>query len=114
MVRTCEIATWFPFPFWATLVVAAPLCEETFFRGFMFRGIQHSRLGGVGAVLITSLVWSLGHLDYGPFELLWIFFGGILFGAARCKSGSIYLTMVLHGLWNLASLVAVYWYILTK
>ena len=103
MVRALETA-WFPPLLWSTLVIAAPLFEETFFRGFMFRGIQESRLGGVGAVLITSLAWTLAHGQYGASGVLWIFLGGIFLGTARLKSGSIYLTMVLYAVWNLASL----------
>jgi membrane protease YdiL (CAAX protease family) len=49
---------------WATLLVAAPLLEESLFRGFMIRGIRYSRLGAVGAVLITSAGWSILHTQY--------------------------------------------------
>ena len=111
MIRTCETA-WFPPLFWATLVIAAPLGEETFFRGFMFRGIHQSRLGTVGAVL-TSLTWSLCHFPYGPFEVLWIS-SAASSSAARWKSGSIYLTMVLHAIWNLFAVVELYWCIYAK
>ena len=52
MVETIKTA-WFPPLLWATLLIEVPLFEESFFRGFMFRGIQQSRLGGMGAVLIT-------------------------------------------------------------
>ena len=43
--------------FWLALVVAAPLFEELFFRGFLLTGLRRSRLGASGAVLVTALLW---------------------------------------------------------
>ena len=37
------------------IVVVAPIFEVIFFRGFLFQGIRHSRLGPIGAIGITSL-----------------------------------------------------------
>jgi membrane protease YdiL (CAAX protease family) len=45
------------------LVIAAPLTEEIVFRGFMFRGLQASRVGPVGAVILPSAIWALMHLQ---------------------------------------------------
>ena len=39
------------------IVVVAPIFEEIFFRGFLFQGIRYSRLGPIGAIGITSLLW---------------------------------------------------------
>ncbi len=85
---------------WLTLVVAAPLFEETLFRGFMFRGIQASRLGNAGAVVLTSLAWMATHVQYGVFDLAFIFILGIAMGIARARFGSVYLTMAMHAMLN--------------
>jgi uncharacterized protein len=85
---------------WATLVVAAPVFEEAFFRGFMFRGIQQSRLGSPGAVIITALAWSMIHVQYDAYQLSVIFAVGVLLGIARVRSNSTVLTIVLHSLGN--------------
>jgi uncharacterized protein len=94
----------------ATLVVAAPVGGEVFFRGFMFRGFQCSRLGAVGATVLTSLIWTIVHVQYDMFELVFVFGLGILFGIARAKSGSVYLTMAMHALVNLISLLETWFY----
>ena len=46
------------------IVVAAPISEEMFFRGFMFAGLRRS-VPFVVAALISSCVWGLFHYT-GP------------------------------------------------
>ena len=85
------------------LVVAAPLGEELFFRGFLFRGWSQSRLGPLGAILITSLLWAVIHLQYDWFEVSHIVAAGFLLGWLRWRSGSALLTVIVHGLMNLVA-----------
>ena len=85
--------------------VAAPVSEELFARGFLYRGWSESFLGPVGAILLSSLVWTALHLQYD-----WFFFGevfsiGLLLGYLRYRSNSTWLTIILHGLNNLAAVV---------
>jgi uncharacterized protein len=44
-----------------TVVVAAPLLEETLFRGFFYQGIASS-WGALAAVLVSSLAWASLHI----------------------------------------------------
>jgi membrane protease YdiL (CAAX protease family) len=85
--------------------VAAPVSEELFARGFLYRGWSESFLGPVGAILLSSMVWTALHLQYD-----WFFFGevfsiGLLLGYLRYRSNSTWLTIILHGLNNLAAVV---------
>ncbi len=89
--------------------VAAPISEEFFARGFLYRGWSESRLGPVGAILLSSLVWTSLHLQYD-----WFFFGevfciGLLLGYLRYRSHSTWLTVVIHGLNNLAATLQSLW-----
>ncbi len=90
---------------WVAMVIAGPVFEEIFFRGFMFRGIQQSRPGTSGAVLITSLIWSLLHLQYNLYGVVVIFLIGLLLGVARARSNSTYLTIAMHALWNAIAII---------
>lgn len=90
---------------WFALVVAAPLTEETLFRGFLFKGIEHSRAGPVGAVIISALAWSVIHLQYDAYSVAGIFAGGLLLGFARFKSKSIYPSIIMHALQNIIATV---------
>jgi hypothetical protein len=87
------------------LVVAAPVVEETLFRGFLLPGFAASPLGPWGAILVVSLLWALLHAQYQPFYLAQIVALGVLFGWLRLRSGSTLLTMGLHGVVNLVSLL---------
>lgn len=91
----------YPAIFWIAIVVTAPVFEELFFRGFMFRGIEASRLGTWGAIVITALIWSGIHLQYEIKIIAFLFVLGILLGIARARHGSVTLTIALHMLVNL-------------
>lgn len=87
------------------IVFIAPVVEETFFRGFIFRGIEQSKLGPIGAILITTTIWTLIHLQYDWFEMLLVFVLGIFLGVARARSNSIYVTIAIHSLINLIAAI---------
>jgi membrane protease YdiL (CAAX protease family) len=79
------------------LIIGAPLVEELFFRGFMFKGIAASRLGGVGAVSLTTLFWVGIHgFQYGWFALLQLTVFGVILGMARLKTESVIVPVMLH------------------
>ncbi|MCU0786760.1 MAG: CPBP family intramembrane metalloprotease [Verrucomicrobia bacterium] len=92
---------------WLAVIVAAPLAEEFLFRGFLFQGIAHTRLGGLGAVVLTSLAWAAIHLQYEPFEMGVIFGMGLVLGAFRWKTGSLLPALFMHVLNNLAATLQV-------
>ena len=97
----------FPPLLWLAVVVGAPLVEELFFRGFVFKGLLHSFLGGTGAVLVTAIVWASIHLQYDWHGMTVIFLAGLLLGYARLKTNSIYPCFLMHALMNLLATVQV-------
>jgi membrane protease YdiL (CAAX protease family) len=89
--------------------VAAPISEEFFARGFLYRGWSESFLRVPGAIVLSSLMWTALHLQYD-----WFFFGevfsiGLLLGYLRYRSNSTWLTVVIHGLNNLAATLQTIW-----
>jgi membrane protease YdiL (CAAX protease family) len=86
---------------WVALVLAAPVFEEVFFRGFVVTGLAHSRLGASGAVIIASLVWAGIHSQYDLYGIATIFFLGLIFGAARVKTGSVLAPIAMHMVTNI-------------
>jgi membrane protease YdiL (CAAX protease family) len=74
----------------------------------MYRGLAASALGPTGTIVLTSLVWSVVHIQYDWFYLVHIFAVGLLLGAVRYKSGSTLLTIVLHALMNLVATLEMY------
>lgn len=90
---------------WVALLVAAPLFEETFFRGFIFKGLESSRLRPLGAVAVTAALWTAIHVQYDWLDLIFIFALGLVFGAARLFSGSLLVPIGLHSITNLVATV---------
>lgn len=93
----------------AAFCIAAPMSEEILARGFLYRGWSESRLGVVGAIILSSLAWTSLHLQYD-----WFFFGevfciGLLLGYLRYRSNSTWLTIVIHGLNNTAATIQTFW-----
>ncbi len=78
------------------LLVVAPFTAELFIRGFLFPGAVHSRLGPVGAIVLTSIVWSVSHTQYDLYGIAVIFPGGLLLGYARLRSGSVFVPITMH------------------
>jgi uncharacterized protein len=85
--------------------IAAPVTEEFFARGFLYRGWSESFLKAPGAIVLSSLVWTALHLQYDWFFLGEVFSIGVLLGYLRYRFHSTWLTVALHGLNNLAAVV---------
>jgi CAAX protease family protein len=85
--------------------VAAPVTEEFFARGFLYRGWSESFLGPAGAIVLSSLVWTLLHMQYDWFFLGEVFSIGLLLGFLRYRFNSTWLTIFVHGLNNLAAVI---------
>jgi membrane protease YdiL (CAAX protease family) len=108
MQRVYQTAGFVPL-LWLALLVAAPFAEETLFRGFLFEGILHSRLGAIGAIVFTALAWALIHLQYDAYGIATILASGLLLGYARLRTGSLFVTIFLHALMNLIATVETAW-----
>ncbi len=106
MIDVYKTAGSVPFLVFA-LAVAAPLSEEIVFRGFMFAGLRQSRLGAVGAILLSSALFASLHVQYDLSGILIVFSVGLFLGFVRERTGSLPLCMVLHSLMNLVATLQV-------
>jgi membrane protease YdiL (CAAX protease family) len=89
--------------------IAAPVSEELFSRGFLYRGWSESFLGVPGAILLSSIVWTALHLQYDRFFFGEVFSIGLLLGFLRYRYNSTWLTIFVHALNNLAALLQTIW-----
>lgn len=106
MIKTYETAGYLPL-LWVSLVIAAPLIEELFFRGFLFEGLRDSWMGATGAVLVASIGWAAIHTQYDLFQIVMIGLLGVLLGIAKIKTRSLYITLAMHSLLNLIATLQV-------
>jgi membrane protease YdiL (CAAX protease family) len=102
--QTAGDRAWRPLFFAWPGFIAAPLVEESIFRGFLWRGWDASRLGARGTWLLSSLVFSAYHtpkvIGANPLQAGIILFEdlllGLLFGWLRWRSGSTLPSMAAH------------------
>jgi membrane protease YdiL (CAAX protease family) len=82
------------------VVVAAPMVEETLFRGWMQSRIQR-RWGPRAAVLTTALLFALAHSSFSvvPIQLA----AGLVFGSVVVITRSLWAGVLLHFSWNVLS-----------
>ena len=93
---------------WLAIVVAAPIFEELFFRGFLIEGLRRGSLGDAGAIVLTSIFWASFHIQYGLYEIGTIFIFGLAFGLARIGSRSLWVPIAMHMAINLVATLEAY------
>ena len=81
-----------------SMVVWAPLLEETMFRGALFRYL-HPKLRVWGTVLATAAVFGMVH-PYTTSGLVNVASMGVVFGLLRQWRGSLIAPMVAHAIHN--------------
>jgi uncharacterized protein len=92
----------------AFVCVVAPICEEFFFRGFLFGVLRRIPVhafgrdaGPVVAALIVGLLFGLAHSGSAhPVYLIPLGFLGFVLCMLRWRTGSLYPCMALHSLNN--------------
>jgi membrane protease YdiL (CAAX protease family) len=98
--------TSWPALFWIATVVFAPVFEEALFRGFLFVGLRQSILGPVWTIILTSVGFAALHgLQYDLSGVLVVLVLGLVLGVVRHKTNSIWGSVTLHALWNLAQMI---------
>jgi uncharacterized protein len=83
----------------------APIFEEVFFRGFLFKNIENSRLGSVGAVIITSLLFAVIHIQYDLYVMSVLIPVGFILGLSRLKTQSLFVPIAIHIINNSLSII---------
>jgi membrane protease YdiL (CAAX protease family) len=91
------------------VIILAPICEELIFRGVLFKAVSKSRAGSIGAVIITSVIFTAAHYQYGILDLVTIFVDALYWGWVRHKTGSVIIPIILHMLANTISVIEFIW-----
>ena len=80
-----------------TAVVLAPLFEETIFRGALLP-VLAVRFGPLAGVLLSGLLFAMAHISVGELAPLTVL--GVGLGLVRLRSGRLWPSVLMHGLWN--------------
>ncbi|MDX1932728.1 MAG: type II CAAX endopeptidase family protein [Capsulimonadales bacterium] len=81
------------------IAIAAPLCEELFFRGVFLTGLR-KRYGAVFSVIVSAVVFAIGHPVQDWLPILGL---GITFGTLRELRQSLVPSITAHFLQNSAT-----------
>lgn len=81
-------------------VIGAPLSEEFVFRGFLLSALAKTRLRYAGAALVTTAAWSALHFNYSINGLAAVFLIGLTLSWILWRTGSLWVTILCHGLYN--------------
>jgi membrane protease YdiL (CAAX protease family) len=107
---------WLPLLMRWPSIIAAPLVEESIFRGFLWRGWEATRLGAAGTWLLISILFAAYHIQavtgMAPFSAGIALFEdlllGLLFGWLRWRSGSTLPGMAAHVAYNVIPPIATF------
>ena len=83
-------------PFWSSFLLAAifaPVFEEWLCRGMVLRGLLTKMKPG-WAIVISALFFALIHMN--PWQALNAFIIGVVMGYIYYRTGSLWLTMLMH------------------
>ena len=92
-------------PFWSSFLLAAifaPIFEEWLCRGMVLRGLLTKMKPG-WAIVISALFFAVIHMN--PWQALNAFIIGVIMGYIYYKTGSLWLTMLIHFVNNGTSVV---------
>jgi membrane protease YdiL (CAAX protease family) len=93
----------------ATMLIAgvalAPVAEEILFRGFLY-GVLKRYLGGVGAAVLSAMLFAAIHMNLASLPGLFVLALGLIFAYER--SGSIFVPMGMHALFNSCNFALLY------
>ena len=88
-----------------TVVVVPAICEELIFRGFFFKRLT-SVVKPFPAMLVSGVIFGAAHFDL--YKLLPVSIMGVVFAYIAYKTGSFFMTALLHMVNNAVSVVALY------
>jgi membrane protease YdiL (CAAX protease family) len=81
-------------------VILAPVFEEIVFRGFLLQGLR-KKLGNMNSVLISTLLFTLVHVQYDIWGCLSVAFMGFAAAFLTLRTGSLNTAIAFHALINL-------------
>jgi uncharacterized protein len=91
--------------FFFTASIAAPIFEEIVFRGFLLPSLTRY-LPVWGAIVISAFIFAIAHLNLS--EIIPLATLGIVLGVVYTRSRNLLSSILLHSLWNSATLVSLF------
>ncbi len=92
-----------------TICLVVPIMEELVFRGWLFSKVAQTKLGSTGAIVLTSLIFTIIHSQYEQsITFIMLFLFSLLLGYARYKSNNISYSILIHIIFNSLALILLF------
>ncbi len=108
------LASWQQVPLWVIVLclgVVPGVCEEIFFRGFLFNGLKR-QFNPIATILVSAVLFGIFHVvlsgGAAPERVLPSTLMGVLLGWLTFQSGSVIPAIILHALHNSTLLIIVH------
>lgn len=93
-------------PFIVNSVIIAPIFEEIVFRKVVLNRILKTKVGKLGAIVITSILFTVTHIIYmypifKGYSLLGVFIFSLLVSDLFIRTNNLKLVILIHGATNL-------------
>ncbi|QOL25844.1 CPBP family intramembrane metalloprotease [Thalassotalea sp. LPB0316] len=96
-------------PYFLLIVLIAPIAEELFFRGFLYKGwCENAKNKYIGYISISFLFTLLHWQTYDLLALAWIFLFSVFLCHIRNHSQTITAPILIHSLNNLIGFLSLY------
>jgi membrane protease YdiL (CAAX protease family) len=89
------------------LVAVVAFAEEIIFRGYMILRLTEVTGNSVAAILVSSVIFALGHGYEGTAGVITVAFMGLAFAIVYVRTGSLAAPMIMHFLQDFIGIVAV-------
>jgi len=103
---------------WAVLIVflviciVAPIIEELIFRGWLFGQLELTRLGNIGAITVSTFVFTVIHYQYEQLAtFFFVFVVGLFLAIIRSKTKNLGYCIFAHMFFNTLAMIELYLFV---
>lgn len=95
-----------------TICLVGPVVEELVFRGWLFSQIEQTKLGSIGALFLSSILFTVIHTQYDSLiTVIMIFMQSLFLGFIRYKTCNISYSIAIHILFNSLTTITIFFFL---
>jgi uncharacterized protein len=102
-----SVRNWLEVPLAVLLVAVVAVTEETIFRGYLLLRLKALSGNEVFAVILSTLIFTMGHVYEGGAGLGAVALMGLIFAFVYLRTGSLVASVVMHFLQDFAFMVVI-------
>jgi membrane protease YdiL (CAAX protease family) len=94
-----------------TVCFVVPVMEELIFRGWLYSKIAQTKLGNIGALISTSIIFTIIHTQYDNMITFFILLLlGLVLAFTRYKTGNVSYSIAIHILFNSLGVIVMFFF----